>query len=97
MTEMRTETRHSGESLRFIVTGGHWQGLLEARLAPHFSALIYHLPGCNGESCGKECDAEMTEGDELLAAYLIDGDDAVWRELQKFASTVDDPEEKDRP
>jgi hypothetical protein len=93
MTEMQTETRHSGDSLRFIVTGG--QGLLEARLAPHFSALIYHLPGCTGEGCGKDCDAEMTEGDELLAAYLINGDDAVWRELQKFAAVGDDLEEKD--
>jgi hypothetical protein len=75
------ETRHSGDMLRFVTDDG--SGLVEARIAPHFSAVIFHRGDCDGEHCDADCDAEMLPGADVIAAWQLEGDEAVWRELER--------------
>lgn len=77
------ETRHEGSELRFIISGPN--GLLEYRATPAFAALVIYEPGCNGEQCDVDCDAE--NGDEITLAWqAADHDDnIIWRELARVA------------
>jgi hypothetical protein len=73
-------TRHDADHLRFLSTGP--AGLLEARITPTFAAVIHHLAECDGEHCANlDCDAEIGQGNAVATAWQLDGDEAVWTEL----------------
>lgn len=84
---MRRFTQHSGDSLRFATDSA--SGLLEARITPEWAFLVYHQPDCDGDSCGDECDAEVTPGMALAALWRAAGcnDDEIWRELARRVGT----------
>lgn len=75
------QTRHSAAALRWLVDGP--AGLLEARITPMLAALIIHLPQCDGESCGPDCDAEAMPGADIATAYRLEGDTGIWAELAR--------------
>jgi hypothetical protein len=73
----RLETVHSPDRLRWLLHGP--VGVLELIAEPRFAALVHHRRADGPRRCDgvrhAECDAEMVDGDDVLARWRSAGGD----------------------